>query len=85
MKKSQIAINPSVSLRISLDTPNNVEVVDNLFISPEVRETVLNPYVDSLYESLILRTVKPANGVPRYAMNEVSFFRITHSICQCLD
>ena len=71
MKKSQLLLNSTVSLRISPDNPNKVEIVDNLIITSEMREAVLVPYIESLCKSLASRSKHPSHGVPRSVITEV--------------
>ena len=72
MEKSQLVVNTSVLLKIPLNHPDKVELVDGLQATPLVKAKVLVPYLSNLYQSLTLRSEKTTLGVPRYALNEVS-------------
>ncbi len=75
MKKQKLTVDPSISLRISLDNPNRVEIVDNFVLTTEIVSTVLTPYITSLYESLALRAGgNLPDGVPKHIISEVFLF-----------
>lgn len=71
MDKNLLIVNSSVFLRVALDDPYKVELVDNLRITPEIKTKALTPYLESLFNSLSFRGDKLLTGVPRYALNEV--------------
>ena len=71
MEKNLLVINSSVLLKVVINDPYRVELVDNLAITPAIKTKVLMPYLGSLFDSLALRGEKPQLGVPRYALNEV--------------
>lgn len=48
-----------------------IELVDNMEIPEKLKETMLLPYLKSIYESLILRTNEKDKGLPLYAFVEV--------------
>ncbi len=75
-----MVINASVLLKVVLNDPYRVELVDNLVMTPAIKTKVLVPYLASLYDSLVLRGEKPHLGVPRYALNEVSL--LFYSLCE---
>lgn len=68
-----VRINPTVFLKVELNEPDNVIFVDNLVMTPLIKEKLLMPYLQALFDGLSLRSENPSNGVPRYAINEVSF------------
>ena len=80
MEKSYTAFNASLFLKASATDPYRVELQDNMVVTPTLKSTLLVPYLSSLFESLLLRAVKPQSGIPRYAVNEVSLIITLYSI-----
>ena len=71
MEKKSIVINASIMMKVGLNDPYRIELVDNLALTPAIKAKLLLPYLSSLFDSLTLRAEKPQSGVPRYALNEV--------------
>ncbi len=72
MKRKVSQISHLIYLKLTPSNPNKVELVDNLVLTAELRESRLVPFLSSMYDSLLLRAEKPHLGIPRYALNEVT-------------
>ena len=72
MENQQVIINPAVLLKVSVDDPYKVELVDNLVMSSVIREKALMPFLGFLGKSLSRGTDTPELLVPQYALNEVN-------------
>ncbi len=55
-------------------SPSAIEVVDNLEINEEFKKAHLQPYLEQIYESILLRTRTRSKGIPSYAFSEVLFY-----------
>jgi len=51
--------------------PQAIELVDNMEVNNDFKKTVLIPYLEQVYECLIIRTKTRFYGVPSYAFCEV--------------
>ena len=69
MENHQVIINPAVLLKVAVDDPYTVELVDNLVLSSVIREKALMPFLGLLGKSLSRRTDTPESLVPQYALN----------------
>lgn len=69
----ELQVNPTVCLKVGLKTPEQVELIDSLVVTPAIKENLLLPYLSSLFEGLVLRAASPSLGVPRYALTEVKY------------
>ena len=77
MENDLLVINPSVLLRVVINDPYKVELIDNLSITPAIKAKALTPYLNSLFKSLSFRGDKLLTGVPKYALNEVMLYVIS--------
>ena len=48
-----------------------IAIIDHLEINEEFKKTVLEPYLEGVYESLIERTQTQFKGIPSYEFAEV--------------
>lgn len=72
MEKNSITINSSILLKVGVKDPYKVELVDNLSITPELKEKALLPYLKQLFDDLSFQEEGKTAKVPRHALNEVS-------------
>lgn len=52
------------------DMADKIELVDTLEPIAEVKEVIM-PYLNALYQDLILRSEAPDKGIPRVVLTEV--------------
>lgn len=71
MSERQLVINTAVLLRVDTNDPYKVELVDNLFMTPLIREKALAPFTAFLFESLSDSKSSKEPAVTRYAFSEV--------------
>lgn len=72
MEKNSITINSSILLKVGVKDPYKVELVDNLSITPELKEKALLPYLSQLFDDLSFQEEGKTARVPRHSLNEVS-------------
>lgn len=73
METKQLIINPAVLLKVAVNDPYKVELVDSLVVTPIIREKALTPFINSLMEGLIQTGKDQDSMIPRYALNEVKY------------
>jgi len=73
MEVKQLVINPAVLLKVDINNPYKVELVDNLLMTPAIREETLLPFISSLLESLSDNKNCADPAVTRYVLNEVIY------------
>jgi len=76
MKKNAITINTSILLKLEANDPYKVELVDNLSITPEIKERILLPYLTRLFDDISFQEERKSPKVARYSLNEVSVSEI---------
>ena len=69
MKKEQNA--EDVNIRVIVEQVDKIELVDTLETA-EFKEEVTIPYLNGLYQDLILRSDAPDKGIPRVVLTDVS-------------
>ena len=83
MDNNRVTINSSVLLKVVLNDPYKVELVDNLIISPELKAKALIPYLNTLFNDLSHKEETKEPKVPRYELSQV--IEIILSICYYQD
>ena len=77
MSKKQLVINPTVLLKVSVNDPYKVELVDNLIITASIKEIALIPFITSLLESLSKKKKTEDPMIPRYVLNKVFYLNLS--------
>lgn len=73
MERSSVTINSSILLKVGVKDPYKVELVDNLSITPELKEKALVPYLNRLFGDLSFQEEGKTPKVPRHSLNEVIY------------
>jgi hypothetical protein len=76
------ALNADVNMKINLENPETIEIVDNLDITEKFKDQVLIPYLSSLWTSLTMKSSDQTKGVYRPHFIEVTFFLIRTLVCE---
>ncbi len=71
MKKEQTA--DDTDIRSLIEQVDKIELIDTLDAT-ESSEEVTVPYLNALYQDLILRSDAPDRGIPRVVLIDVSIF-----------
>ena len=66
--------NPQVSIRIVSSLNDKIEIIDNLDITECLKESVLMPYLEAIWKSLLLQSESMCVGVKLYPFLEVFIF-----------
>ena len=70
-KETKIALDPAVNIKIRGEDMCQLELIDNLELTEEVKEQHLIPYLSALWEDLVSRSSNSAKGVRKYVFVDV--------------
>ena len=63
---------PGLNIKFSAQNENTIEILDDIELSEEFKESVLNSYLNHLFEDLSSRNTSPGSGISRGTFLEVS-------------
>ena len=62
---------PGLNIRISLENQDTVEMLDDIDLPEDFKQTVLESYLKHLFEDLASRSVSPSLGISKNTFLEV--------------
>lgn len=63
---------PGLNIKFSTENESTIEILDDIELSEEFKESVLNSYLNHLFEDLSSRNISPGSGISQATFLDVS-------------